>query len=63
MNFSVSRSTYADSHMPEYLKAENEGRLKGDCSNYYANCTKSIFKWEKKPPRPKFTESETTNEV
>jgi len=43
--FSVSASPYAETHMPEYLKAEDAGRT-GDCSAYTKLCAKSIFKTE-----------------
>ncbi|ODM90905.1 Beta-defensin 18 [Orchesella cincta] len=43
--FSVSLSPYAESHMPEYLKAEMDGR-DGNCNEYKNVCSKSLFKWE-----------------
>ncbi|ODM98611.1 hypothetical protein Ocin01_08071 [Orchesella cincta] len=43
--FSVSQSPYAESHMPEYLKAEEAGRA-GSCREYKQLCAKSLFKWE-----------------
>ncbi|CAG7683957.1 unnamed protein product [Allacma fusca] len=45
--FSVSLSDYADSHLPEYAKAEEAGKA-GECSSYFKNCTKSMFVWEEK---------------
>ena len=44
---SVSKSAYAESHLPEYLKAEEAGRA-GECSSYFKDCTQSVFVWEEK---------------
>lgn len=45
-NFSISRSVFANSHLSEYLEAENVGKT-GDCGRYFAGCSSSLFFWEK----------------
>ncbi|CAL8109978.1 unnamed protein product [Orchesella dallaii] len=45
MFFSVSRSIFADTHLPEYLQAERKGKT-GNCSEYYIDCGKTMFSWE-----------------
>ncbi|CAL8070921.1 unnamed protein product [Orchesella dallaii] len=42
--FTISQSVYAESHMPQYLKAEEAGRG-GNCEEYKKVCSKSLFKW------------------
>lgn len=44
---SVSRSSFSESHLPNYLLAEEMGRT-GNCTEYLAHCEKSLFKWEQR---------------
>jgi hypothetical protein len=44
---SISSSPYAQTHLPEYLKAEKAGKGR-DCSAYSIICSKSMFGWEEK---------------
>lgn len=57
---SISQSPYAESHMPEYLKAEEAGKI-GDCSAYKQVCAKSIFKYSIEKHQP--DSDVDTNEV
>jgi hypothetical protein len=44
--FSISSSVFADSHLSEYLAAEEAGKS-GDCSKYSKYCPNTLFYWER----------------
>ncbi len=40
------RSAFAESHLKEYLEAEEHGK-NGNCQKYFKDCSSSLFFWEK----------------
>lgn len=45
--FSVSKSMFAESHLPNYLRAEELGKS-GNCTEFFRDCETSYFSWEEK---------------